>query len=209
MQKKNQLKAQPLTYNGRKEIVYWLTKSTARILLFPFFRLEINGRENLPKRGPFILLPKHQRWEDVPLVGITLPKNVYYVAKHELFSNNLTSWFFESIGAVPLNRQRPLESRPYLRALIELIKKGERIVLFPEGTYYVNEMGPGNIGILRFILSRFDVPFIPIGICYSKVGFRTDVCISIGNPLYGNSSESPETFLEKTMKEIAFLSELI
>ena len=110
------------------------------MLLLPFFRLEVKGAQNLPRDSAFILLVKHQRWEDIPLVSIATPRPLYYIAKYELFENTLNNWFFTAMGGIPLNRQRPLESRRFLQAAIALLKAGEGLVIFPEGTYFRNRM---------------------------------------------------------------------
>ena len=193
---------------GRKNWVFWITKAAARIFLSPFFRVKIQGRENLPKRSAFILLPKHQRWEDIPLLSLATPRPLYYVARYDLFQNPLTNWFLRSLGGIALNRQRPLESRASLEAIPEFLKGGEGIVVFPEGTYYRNTMGPGRMGIMRFILSKMSPPFIPVGMRYFPAGMRTSVRINFGNAFYANSAAPIGSFLEKMMQEIAELSGL-
>lgn len=193
---------------GRKNWVFWATKAACRILLLPFFYLETDGMENLPQESAFILLPKHQRWEDIPLLAVATPRPLYYVAKYDLFKNPLGNWFFRSLGGIPLNRQRPLESRRSLEAIIEFLKKGEGVVVFPEGTYYRNKMGPGHVGIVRLIVSRLSLPFIPVGMNYSGKGARTLVRINFGKALYADSAASPGSFLDNVMKEIGELSGL-
>ncbi|MCD6295858.1 MAG: 1-acyl-sn-glycerol-3-phosphate acyltransferase [Deltaproteobacteria bacterium] len=193
---------------GRKDWVCSITRYAGRILLSPFFRLETDGTENLPVNSAFILLPKHQRWEDIPLLALAAPRSLYYVAKYELFTNPLSNWYLGSVGGIPLNRQRPLESRRSIKALIEFAKKGEGIVVFPEGTYYRGRMGPGQAGIVRLILSRLRVPFIPVGINYSRDGSRTLVRIRFGDAFYGDSSAPANEFLDGIMKEIKQLSGL-
>ena len=96
----------------------------------PFFRLETDGIENLPQKSAFILLAKHQRWEDIPLLSLATPIPLYYVAKYDLFKNPISNWFLRSLGGIPLNRQRPLESRRSLQAIIGFLKKGEGVVVF-------------------------------------------------------------------------------
>jgi 1-acyl-sn-glycerol-3-phosphate acyltransferase len=193
---------------GRKNWVFWITKIASRILLSPFFRLEIGGIENLPHKSAFILLPKHQRWEDIPLLSLATPRPLYYVAKYDLFKNSFSNWFLRSLGGIPLNRQRPLESRQSLQAMIEFLKKGEGVAVFPEGTYYRNKMGPGHVGIVRLILYKFPLPFIPVGMNYSGKGARTLVRIRFGKAFYLDSSVSASSFLDNMMKEIAGLSGL-
>jgi len=192
----------------RKSWVLKATKTTSRILLSPFFRLETEGMENLPQKTAFILLPKHQRWVDIPLLSLATPRPLYYVAKDDLFKNPLSNWFIRSLGGIPLNRQRPLESRQSLKAMIKFLIKGEGVVVFPEGTYYRNKMGPAHAGIVRFILSRFSIPFIPVGMNYSGKGVRTLVRINFGRAIYSDPSVPASPFLDNVMKKIAGLSGL-
>ena len=193
---------------GRKRWVFRMTKTVARVLLRPFFHLKTSGVKNLPQKNAFILLPKHQRWEDIPLLGLATPRPLYYVAKSELFKNTLSNWFLRSLGGIPLNRQHPLKSRQSLQSLISLLREGEGAVVFPEGTYYKNKMGPGRAGVVRMILSRLSLLFLPVGIHYSRERFRTLVQVNYGKPFYAEPGISPSTFLDQMMKEIAELSGL-
>lgn len=177
-------------------------------MLFPFFYIKISGLESLPKHSAFVLLPKHQRWEDIPLLAIATPRPLYYIAKYELFENTLSEWFLKSLGGIPLNRQRLFESRRYLAVTVALLQEGEGVVVFPEGTYYPNKMGSGQAGMVRLILSRLSLPFIPVGIRYSLEGWRTRVRINFGKAFYADPSVSSDKFLELMMEEIARLSEL-
>jgi 1-acyl-sn-glycerol-3-phosphate acyltransferase len=193
---------------GRKNWALRITKIAGKILLSPFFCLKAEGMENLPQESAFVLLPKHQRWEDIPLVGLATPRPLYYVAKQELFVNPVSSYFLKSLGGIPLNRQRPIESRHSIRSVIEVLRKGEGVVVFPEGTYYRNKMGPGQLGMVRYILSRLFLPFVPVGINYSRKGLRTEAQINFGEPFYVDSEVSANTFLDSIMNEIARLSGL-
>ena len=201
-------KQTPQISRGRNEWVYRLTRITARLLLAPFFRVVVSGLENLPAESAFILLPKHQRWEDIPLLALATPRRLFYVAKHELFKNPIGSWYVTSLGGIPLNRKRPLESRRFLTATIDYLEKGEGVVVFPEGTYYPNDIGPGQVGMVRFILSRLSLPFIPVGIRYIRYKRRFGVQIKFGQKFYAVAGESANAFMDHMMNEIAELSGL-
>lgn len=188
--------------------VHEIIKAAARIYLAPFFELHVKGRENVPPKNSFILLPKHQRWEDIPLLGLAAPVPLYYVAKSELFMNRLSNWFMSSLGGIPLDRRRPLASRNSIKTIVRLLKGGAGVVVFPEGTYYKNAMGSGHVGLIRLIRSRMDLPFIPTGIRYSGRGVRKLVEIEFGEALFWESSTEPEAFLASAMQEIKFLSGL-
>ncbi len=205
----NQTRSQPAqTSFGRNEWVYRITKIIVKYLLAPFFRVVVSGLENLPAETAFILLPKHQRWEDIPLLALATPRRLYYVAKHELFKKPLGSWFLTSLGGIPLNRKRPLESRRFLTATIDFLEKGEGVVVFPEGTYYNNVMGPGQVGMVKFILSRLSLSFIPVGISYTRQNWRFLVRIKFGKKFHAEAGVSVNTFIDHMMNEIAKLSGL-
>jgi len=188
--------------------VYNLTKIFSAFVLRPFFRLQVIGHINIPEKGPFLLLPKHQRWEDIPLLSMAIARPLYYIAKHELFRNPLSRWFISSLGGMPLNRVNPSESIQSVKKLFDLLNNGEGIVIFPEGTYYKDRMGKGHKRLIRMILSRYMTPLIPVGIIYSKGRNRIHVRIEIGRPVLPESSCNINEGIELAFIEIARLSGL-
>ncbi len=90
-----------------------------------------------------------------------------------------------------------------------LLEEGERIVVFPEGTYFKNRIGPGHSGMIRAIHTRAkEVAFIPVGIHYSGGRGQKDVKIRFGEPLSAGEGKSLEEFVVMAMKKIAELSDL-
>jgi len=190
----------------RNNKLVWFTKHLSKLLLSPLFRIKTEGLHNVSKQSSFILTPKHQRWEDIPLLSISTPRPLYYIAKNELFLNPFSSWLLSSLGGLPLNRSRPLESRASFKIMMERLREGEGLVIFPEGTYFKDRVGPGRIGMVKMIRSRLKIPFIPVGIDYAKEGRPTLVRIHFGKALYDDPSETTENFLARIMKEIKRLS---
>lgn len=172
------------------------------------FKIQIDCLENLPATGPAVLLPKHQRWEDIPLLYLALLKPLYYVAKQELFKNPLAHRAFEALGGIPLNRASPLHSRRSLRRCVNLLNSGNQLVLFPEGTYFPGKMGPGRWGMVRFLQRHLAPPFIPIGIHYRTGRPRTHVLIRIGRPRCKPAHQTEGRFHQKLVQDIAQLSNL-
>lgn len=177
-------------------------------MLALYYRLDVKGMQHLPKEGAFVLLPKHQRWQDIPLLGLATPQPLYYVAKYELFRSASAAWLLKALGGIPLNRRQPLESRRYIREPVNVLKTGEGVVVFPEGTYFRNRMGPGQVGMVRFILSRIALPFIPVGIAYSAGNSRIGVGIRYGRPIMPDPDMPAHDLVGMVMKEIALLSGL-
>ena len=197
-----------ITGAGGRNWIYRIARVAARIVLATLYRIDIEGREHLPRDTAFVLLPKHQRWQDVPLVGLATPAFLTYVAKYELFINTLSRSIITALGGIPLNRKHPMESRRTLQAIRHHLAHNRGLVVFPEGTYFPDAMGPGNLGILRFIVSSAKVPLIPMGIRYSKQFPRSKVRICFGQPIHPDNETDPQALLNEVMDKIAELSGL-
>ena len=96
------------------------------------FDLEISGRENVPKTGPVVMAANHLSLIDPPFVGLTIKRNVRYLALEELFGQ---SRFFDRLtlyfGAIPISRVRPTHGA--LRTALEELARGGVVGVFPEG----------------------------------------------------------------------------
>jgi 1-acyl-sn-glycerol-3-phosphate acyltransferase len=193
---------------GRNEILLGLIRVLGWLFFLPFMDIRFEGRDRIPSNGAFVLLPKHQRWEDIPIIGLACPHALYYIAKMELFRTRLTRWFISSLGGLPLDRQQPLKSRESLRRMTAILEGGGGIVVFPEGTYYRGRVGAGRIGIVRLLLSRVFVPFIPVGLEYRRKRWRTVVTVRFGHPCRPEEGEADRVFLGRVMQDIARLSGL-
>ncbi len=142
------------------------------------------------------------------MIGMATGSPLYYVAKYELFKIPPVGWFLKALGGIPLNRKRPIESRKSLQIMMELLGKGQGIVVFPEGTYFKNVVGPGKVGIVKLVQSKFHLPFVPLGIKYRKKNLRTHVQMRFGQAIWPMPNESAGNFLDRVMSEISRLSEL-
>ena len=104
----------------------------------------------------------------------------------------IQGWFLKRLGCFSINQLSP--SLSALRYAIDLIEKGEQLVVFPEGK--INKFGKKLVlkeGLYR--LARLatkktkSIMIIPIGIAYSKVSpkFRSEFCLSFGEPIDMNN----------------------
>jgi 1-acyl-sn-glycerol-3-phosphate acyltransferase len=97
------------------------------------FRLRARGADNLPRDRGFVLAANHTSNFDPWPLGIPLwpRRQLRFMAKSELFNPLLTP-FLRAAGAFKVRRgEGDIEA---MRTAIELVKKGEIVVMFPEGT---------------------------------------------------------------------------
>lgn len=202
----------------RKDGFYRFVRSLSFYYISLRYRFRVEGQEHIPRHGPVIILPKHQRWIDIPVVAISLTFPCHYIAKKELFEKPMLREFIKWLGGVPLDRQQPIKYLDSFRYLDHLLLSGETIVIFPEGTYFPEKMGAGKHRLIQKLLKvqkemqvageRFAMPFIPMGIHYGKAGPRPKLLVKIGRALYCENSARANEFIKVIMESIAGLSGL-
>ena len=94
-------------------------------------RSRVYGRRNVPQSGPVILAPNHVSNLDPPIVGVSCGRWPFTMAKAELFKGAF-GWVIEQMGTFPIRRGEA--DRRALKFARELLKRGEAIIIFPEGT---------------------------------------------------------------------------
>lgn len=148
---------------------YSAVRTTLSGLLRMVFRLEIDGRENFPKRGAVILAPNHRSLIDIPVAAATTSRKVWFMAKEELFRSKLSALFLRNLGAFPVRRGRP-DRAPLQRAL-ELLAAGEVVGIFPEGTRRplarFEEMEEG----FAYVALKSGAPIVPVAISGTEAVF--------------------------------------
>jgi len=102
------------------------------LILRTFWRFKKIGAEHIPPKGGVIIASNHVAYVDPPFLGAASPRELFYLAKSELFSNSLFGWLIKKYNAIPVTRGA-FDRRAISRA-VELLKKGKALLLFPEGT---------------------------------------------------------------------------
>ena len=198
----------------RNSFVYSLTKKTAQMVFSICYHLEIKRKEALPDQWPAIILPKHQYWMDIPIVSLSFGPLLYFVAKRELFRYPLVRHYLSLAGGIPVDRKHSIQTLDSFKNLLSLLRAGERIVIFPEGTYVREVVGSGKSRLLQMILRfqkelNYRIPFIPVGIRYGKrMRLRRQVEICIGHPLYAEKESDALSLTHQVMEEISCLSRM-
>lgn len=107
-----------------------------RVLITAFCRLtmriKVTGKENIPEDGAVVLCSNHIGIRDVFLIGITYPRQLYFLSKKEWFKYPIVSSVMRSWGAIPLDRGG--KDVGALKNAVAVAKKGKTLALFPQGT---------------------------------------------------------------------------
>ncbi len=180
--------------------------------IFPvLYRIEMEKEEDFHFNGPAVILPKHQYWTDIPLVGLSFNFPLLFVAKKELFRYPGIKSYLSLLGGIPLDREQSIRTLSSFRYLLSRLKAAEKVVIFPEGTYFRGAVGAGKNRLVEMILRfqsvlRERIPFVPMGIRYGeRRGFRRRVEIRIGRPLFGERESDAISLTEQVMEEIGRL----
>ena len=111
----------------RIRIQYYGSK-IARLL----FGLTVNGSERVPRKGGVIIACNHISDMDPPVLGFAVPRPLAFMAKIELFKYRFADFFLGKLNAFPVNRSG-IDTKA-LRTAIDYLKRGEAVIIYPEGT---------------------------------------------------------------------------
>lgn len=100
-----------------------------------FFHIDIKGTNHIPKEGPFIIASNHFSYLDATILALAFNEKIHFLAKKELFKNKLYRWFFESVHAIPVNRESACPIRAIRFAFCVLVIDRAVLGIFPEGTH--------------------------------------------------------------------------
>jgi len=141
---------------------YRFIQFTIRIFFKIIYRIEEKNRELIPKKGGFILCSNHISYLDPVIIGIYFPRYIFFMAKIEIFKSRLLTVLVKFYNAFPVNRNS--FDRKTIRDSINIIKSGEVLGVFPQGTRYPDGyIGEGKKGI-GMISTMAGCPIVPMAI---------------------------------------------
>ncbi|OGO35436.1 MAG: hypothetical protein A2147_10220 [Chloroflexi bacterium RBG_16_57_8] len=169
-------------------MLYHIGRWAVRTFFFLFTRFEVRGKENVPRSGGILVSANHLSLADPPVVGVSLGRATFFMAKEELFHSAFSGYFVSRFGAFPVHRGRL--DREAIRRAERVLSQGKALVMFPEGARKGKDahLAEGYLGA-ALIAGRSDVPVLPVGITgtESMVGRswmlrRPRITVNIGPP---------------------------
>jgi long-chain acyl-CoA synthetase len=136
------------------------------LIMRVFFSLKVTGKDKLPKKGPFILSPNHQSFLDGPVVASQIPwrlfKNMFYVGTSEIFGHGALNYLGRTFRLVPVDPDSNLVNA--MRAGAYGLKKGQNLVLYPEGERSVDGTPKKFKKGAAILAAHLKVPIYPVAL---------------------------------------------
>ncbi|MCA0147794.1 lysophospholipid acyltransferase family protein [Rossellomorea vietnamensis] len=179
--------------------LYTFARGLVKSILSPLYRIEVKGLEHFPEDGGVLLCANHIDNLDPPVVGISAPRPVSFMAKEELFNVPVLGKLLPDLRAFPV--KRGMSDREALRKGLKILKQGDVLGLFPEGTRSkTGQIGKGLAGAGFFAL-RSEAYVVPCAIIGPYKPFRK-LKVVFGPPIPMDSIREERLNAEKTTEII-------
>jgi 1-acyl-sn-glycerol-3-phosphate acyltransferase len=173
------------------------------------FRVKVEGRENIPAGSAFILCANHATGFDPIFLGVTAKRELYFMAKKELFSSVVSKNFFDLLHAFPVDRGAA--DIASFKMASKLLSEGKALLIFAQGTRAKElDIKSAKSGAALFAIKN-GVPVVPAGISASYK-FFAPVRVRYGKPIdlaeYKGVKVKAEVLDEATEKIMTRIKEL-
>ena len=177
------------TYGKAVAPWYFSMTHSMRIALMLLSGWRVEGKEAVPPGGPLIVVSNHLSHIDPPMLAASLPRNVSFLAKRELFRHPVFGRMVKWYGALPVNREQGESNKDNFDRVLEVLARDGVIGVFPEGTRSrTGGMQRAKPGI-ALLAMRSNAPILPVGIYGSEkvrgiksLFTRPSITVRIGEP---------------------------
>ncbi len=193
-------------------LAYFVARAVVATVTRLYTRMTIEGREHLPRRGPYVLAPVHRSYVDTPIACCVTRRRLRYMGKDTMWKYRWFGWILSSLGGFPVSRGTA--DREALKRCVAVLESGQPLVLFPEGE---RKSGPTVQPLFdgaAYVALRAGVPIVPVGIGGServmpkgaKFVFPHKVHLIIGEPIQPEpttrSGRVPRSAIRQTSDEL-------
>lgn len=134
-----------------------------RVVLSLFFKLwvkRIYGLENIPSRGPALLISNHLSYYDFIILGAFFHQNIVFVARKKIKQTPTIKMFLRWHTVIYIDRDQPGIS--FFREIIKHLEDGKLVVIYPEGTRSrTGKMSKPKHGFVKLAI-KTNVPIVPV-----------------------------------------------
>lgn len=164
---------------------YKLVRFLAIIVFNIVFRIDIEGKENIPPEGRLVLCSNHISALDPIILAIAIPRPISFMAKKELFKNKILAKIIYKLGAFPVDRDGSDISA--IRSSLRVLKEEKVLGIFPEGTRVSRvdlDKVKAGVGLISI---KGKSPVVPVYI-QSNYNIFSKVIVRIGKPIHLDES---------------------
>ena len=136
------------------------------ILISFVYRLRVKGLENIPDKGPVIVVANHVSYVDALVISAACRRPIHFVMDHAIFKTPVLAWVFRQMKAIPIASAKddPAMMEKAFERVREALAEGEVVCIFPEGKLTKDgEMNPFRPGIER-IVDLTGAPVVPLAL---------------------------------------------
>jgi 1-acyl-sn-glycerol-3-phosphate acyltransferase len=145
-----------------KRVGYCVLQSLTRCLAITTFQVRCWGRENFPRTGGALVCSNHQSFLDPVVIGNSSSRPINYLARKSLFQFGPLGWLLDFVNTIPVEREG--FGVGGIRETLRRLKRGEMVLLFPEGTRcndgHIQPFKQGFSAIAR----RSRAALVPVGV---------------------------------------------
>lgn len=178
----------------------------ARFLFGFVMRMEVTGREHLPREGAVILAANHVTNFDVFPMQFALPRPIFFMGKAELFQNPVMDVVLRNLSGFPVRRGE--KDVWAMRHAAKILAHCQVLGIFPEGKRSKGKgLSVAKTGAARLALDA-QCPIVPLAVIGSDRFFkyfphRTLVQITLLPPLFPRPGETPLALTDRLMFTLA------
>lgn len=180
-------------------MLYSFLKLLMRVTVKVFFRkVHVYNASNIPDKAPLIIVANHpSSFSDPIVIAVMLKRQVYFLAKGEVFKGKFAKWMLPKLHMIPVYRKQDDPSlmhknKETFEKCYEHLEKGGALLIFPEGTSIterkLREIKTGTARIALGAEERNDfklgVQIVSIGLNYTNPHrFREELLMKIDEPV--------------------------
>src|SRR5437870_11828610 len=140
----------------------WLGDHFSGLIGRLVIRFRVVLRERMIQDGSVILAMNQESHLDPPLAGTTCDRAIYFLARRTLLEMPLLGWLLPKLNVIPVNQEGV--DRSAIKALIRILKAGNGVLVFPEGSRSLDgKLQPAEPG-LGLVIAKTLAPVVPMRI---------------------------------------------
>jgi 1-acyl-sn-glycerol-3-phosphate acyltransferase len=153
---------QEFAIEPERQVAYRIMRRIFTTGMWVLFRPRVTGKERVPSSGPVILAPVHRSFADFGFTAFCTRRKLFFMTKDSRWERKWLGRLLLYVGAFPVHRESA--DREALQRAEEVLKRGECLVLFPEGTRRQGAVIENLMEGAAFLSARTGAPIVPIGI---------------------------------------------